>query len=487
MIASGRRGAAPAGIAGAGLVAAFVAASVGCAPRVRYVPPSTQAAPAFKENAGWKPAEPADAVLRGNWWELFGDAQLNALESQVGITNQTLKAAAARFAQARAAVGGARAALYPQAGAAPSAARIRQSGNRAVSSFHDSYADFLAPATVSYEPDFWGRLHGTLEANRALAQATAADVETASLSVHAELALDYFTLRGLDREKELLESAVTAYERALELTRNRFTGGLASQADVALAETQLETTRAQSVDVGVARAALEHAIAVLIGQAPAAFALAAAPLASEPPAIPAGLPSQLLERRPDVAAAERRLAAANADVGVATSAYYPILELTGSAGVESSSLANLVSSVSTFWSAAPQLFVTVFDAGRRRAAAAQARAAYDENLAAYQESVLDVFREVEDQLAALRILDEEATIQRRAVDAAERSLQQATNRYRGGLASYLEVTFAQSVALANERTAVDILTRRMTASVLLIKGLGGGWNVASLPRTVTPN
>jgi NodT family efflux transporter outer membrane factor (OMF) lipoprotein len=453
-----------------------------CAPKVKYVPPAAQAAPGFKENAGWKPVEPADATLRGDWWELYGDPQLSALESQIAISNQTLRAAAARFAEARATVSGARAALYPQVGAAPSAGRFQQSGDRAVSSFHDSYGDFLVPASVSYEPDFWGRLHGALDANRALAQASAADLETASLSVHAELAVDYFALRGLDRERELLESAVAAYERALELTRNRFSGGLASLADVALAETQLETTRAQSVDLGVARAALEHAIAVLAGQPPSTFAVTVAPLASEPPAVPAGLPSQLLERRPDIAAAERRVAAASAEVGVATSAYYPILELTGAAGVESSSLTNLVSSVSTFWSAAPQLLVTVFDAGRRRAAAAQARAAYDENIASYQETVLVVFREVEDQLAALRILEEEAAIQQRAVDAAERSLQQATNRYRGGLASYLEVTFAQSVALANERTAVDLLTRRMTASVLLIKGLGGGWDVRSLPR-----
>jgi NodT family efflux transporter outer membrane factor (OMF) lipoprotein len=457
------------------------AALSACAPKIKYTPPAVQAAPAFKENAGWKQAEPADAALRGAWWELFGDPQLTTLESQIAISNQTLSAAAARFAEARAAVSGARSALYPQVGLNPSIGRFQQSGNRAVSNFHDSYADFLIPATVSYEPDFWGRLRGTIEANRAQAQATAADLETASLSVHAELATDYFALRGLDRERELLDSAVSAYERALELTRNRFSGGLASQADVALAETQLETTRAQSVDVGVARAALEHAIAVLTGQSPSTFTLAAAPLASEPPAVPAGLPSQLLERRPDIAAAERRVAAANAEVGVATSAYYPILELTGAAGVESGSLSRLVSGVSTFWSAAPQLFVTVFDAGRRRAQAAQARAAYDENVATYQETVLGVFREVEDQLAALRILDEEATIQQRAVDAAERSLQQATNRYRGGLANYLEVTFAQSVALANERTAVDLLTRRMTASVLLIKGLGGGWNVRSLP------
>jgi NodT family efflux transporter outer membrane factor (OMF) lipoprotein len=456
----------------------------GCAPRTKYVPPVALAAPAYKENANWKPVAPADALSRGNWWELYGDAQLNALEASVAVSNQTLKAAAARFAEARAAVTGARAALYPEVSTAPAAGAFQQSGNRAVSTFHGTYGDFLVPVSVSYEPDFWGRLRGTLAASRATAQATAADLETASLSIHADLAVDYFMLRGLDREAELLNGAVDAYERALELTRNRFEGGLASQADVALAETQLETTRAEAVDLGVARSAFEHAIAVLTGRTPSAFSLATAPLAEEPPAIPAGLPSDLLERRPDVAAAERRVAAANAQLGVAASAYYPILELTGTAGVESASLANLVSSVSTFWNAAPQLLVTVFDAGRRRAVTAQARAVYEENIATFQQSVLVAFEDVEDELAALRTLEQEAAVQQRAVDASERSLQQATLRYRGGLASYLEVTVAQSVALANERTAVDILTRRMTASVLLIKALGGGWNASTLLRAL---
>jgi NodT family efflux transporter outer membrane factor (OMF) lipoprotein len=468
------------------IASGFVIASA-CAPKTPYVAPEAPAPPAFKENANWKTGEPADAALRGTWWDIFNDEPLNALEARIGVSNQTLKQAEARFAEARAAVGGARAALYPQAAVGAAIARAEQSGNRAVPSVHQSYADFLLPGSVAYEADVWGRIRGSITASRTLAQATAADLETINLSVHAELAVDYFSLRGLDRERELLESAVEAYERALELTQNRFTGGLASQADVALAETQLETTRAEAADLDVARAAFEHAIAVLVGDPPGSFALAPAPQTDAPPSIPVGLPSELLERRPDVAAAERRLASANAEVGVARAAFYPIFSLTGTGGFESTSLSSWITGLSSFWSVGPAALVTVLDGGRRRAAVAQARAAYDEASAGYQEAVLVAFREVEDQLAALRVLSEEATIEQRAVDAAERSLQQATLRYRGGLASYLEVTFAQSVALQNERTAVGLLTRRMTASVLLIKGLGGGWNVSLLPRAVDPH
>jgi NodT family efflux transporter outer membrane factor (OMF) lipoprotein len=469
------------------LLASGLLAASACAPKTPYVVPEAPAPPAFKENANWKTGEPADAVLRGTWWDIFSDETLNALQARIDVSNKTLKQAEARFAEARAAVGGARAALYPQAVAAPAIARAEQSGNRAVPSVHQSYADFLLPGGVAYEPDVWGRIRGSISASRTLAQATAADLETINLSVHAELALDYFSLRGLDRDRELLDSAVEAYQRALELTQNRFTGGLASQADVALAETQLETTRAQAADLGVARAAFEHAIAVLVGDPAGSFALAPAPQTDAPPSIPVGLPSELLERRPDVAAAERRLASANAEVGVARAAFYPIFSLTGAGGFESTSLSSWITGLSSFWSVGPAALVTVLDGGRRRAAVVQARAAYDEASAAYQESVLVAFREVEDQLAALRVLSEEAAIQQRAVEAAERSLQQATLRYRGGLASYLEVTFAQSVALQNERTALGLLTRRMTASVLLIKGLGGGWNVSSLPRAVDPH
>jgi NodT family efflux transporter outer membrane factor (OMF) lipoprotein len=461
------------------IVLVLLAASA-CAPKTKYVTPAVDVAPAFRENADWKTAQPADDTIRGKWWELYGDAELNALQQQIEVSNQTLRAAAAQYAQARALVRGARANLFPTVDVVPSAVRAESSGNRPASTFHQATNDFILPVEVSYEADVWGRIRGAVNASRASAQASAADLETARLSISAELAVDYFTLRGIDRDRELLDAAVESFEKALELTQNRFRGGIASQADVAQAETVLETTRAQAVDVAVGRAAIEHAIAVLVGKPASALSIAVAPMPGGPPAIPAGLPSELLERRPDIAAAERRVAAASAQLGVATAAFYPRLLLSGAAGFESSPLGSLLTGTSSFWTIGPTLVVNVFDAGRRRAASDQARAVQDQAAAVYRQTVLVAFREVEDQLAALRILEEEAAIQRRAVDAAERSLMQATNRYRGGLASYLEVTSAQSTALVNQRTAVGILTRRMTASVLLLKGLGGGWDASSL-------
>jgi NodT family efflux transporter outer membrane factor (OMF) lipoprotein len=458
-----------------------VVALSACAPKREYVAPAVDVAPAFRENADWKIAQPADAALRGDWWTLFDDPELNALEQQIDVSSQTLRAAAAQFAQARALVRGTRAGLFPQVDVVPSASRAELSGNRPNSAVHVAANDFIVPVDVSYEADVWGRIRGAVDATRASAQASAADLESVRLSLHAELAVDYFTLRGIDRDRQLLDAAVESFEKALELTRNRFQGGIASQADVAQAETVLETTRAQAVDVGIARAALEHAMAALVGRAASTFSIAVAPLNALPPSVPAGLPSELLERRPDIAAAERRVAAAYAQVGVANAAFYPRLVLSGAAGFESSPLGKLLTGASSFWTIGPALAVNVFDAGRRRAVSDQARAAQDQADAIFRQSVLLAFREVEDQLAALRILDDEAAVQQRAVEAAERSLMQATNRYRGGIASYLEVTFAQNAALANQRTAAGILTRRMNASVLLMKGVGGGWQVASLP------
>ncbi len=464
-------------------VAGFLLVTLsGCAPKTAYLTPTVDVAPAFRENADWKPPQPADDVLRGTWWELFDDPDLNALEPQIDVSSQTLKAAAAQLAQARALVRGSRAALYPTVDLAPSAVRSQPSGNRSASTFHQAANDFLVPVDVTYEADVWGRIRGAISASRAAAQASAADLETARLSLHAELAFDYFTLRGIDRDRQLLDAAVESFQKALELTQNRFQGGIASQADVAQAETVLETTRAQAVDVAVARAALEHAIAVLVGRPASAFQIAVKPMKDAPPSVPTGLPSELLERRPDIAAAERRVAAANAQLGVATAAFYPRLLLSGAAGFESSPLGSLLTGTSSFWTIGPTLLVNVFDAGRRRAVSDQARAEQEQATAVYRQAVLIAFREVEDQLAALRILDEEAAIQRRAVDAAERSLVQATNRYRGGLTGYLEVTSAQNAALLNQLTAAGILTRRMSASVLLMKGLGGGWRAS----TITP-
>ena len=464
----------------AGIAIALLSLSA-CAPKTAYVMPTVDIAPAFRENADWKPAQPADAALRGNWWEAFGDVDLNALEQRIDVSNQTLKAADAQFAQARALVRTTRAGLFPTVDVVPTVGRAQASGNRPASTFHQAGNDFILPVDVSYEADVWGRIHSAVSASRAAAQASAADLETARLSLHAELAVDYFTLRGINRDRQLLGAAVEAFEKALELTQNRFRGGIASQADVALAETVLETTRAQAADVNVGRAALEHAIAVLVGTPASELSIPVAPLNALPPAVPVGLPSELLERRPDIAAAERRVAAANAQLGVATAAFYPRLLLSGAAGFESSPLGSLLTGTSSFWSIGSALLVNVFDAGRRQAVSDQARAVQDQATATYRQTVLIAFREVEDQLATLRVLDEEAVIQQRAVDAAMRSLTLATNRYRGGLASYLEVTFAQNAALSNQRGAVAILARRMNASVLLMKGLGGGWDVTSLP------
>jgi NodT family efflux transporter outer membrane factor (OMF) lipoprotein len=463
-------------------VAAVAALTAGgCAHRAAYVPPAISAPAAYKENANWKPAQAGDTAVRGDWWEMFGDPQLNALEAQVDIRNDTLKVFEARFTEARALVRASESARYPQVSGGAEVTGVKPSGNRAISSFHDSYADLALPVSASYEADVWGRIRSSIAASRASAQASAADVETARLSIHAELAADYVTLHGLDRDEELLSSAVEAYTRALELTQNRFTGGLASRADVAQAETQLETTRAQAVDAELDRALVEHAIAVLVGQPASTFSIPVSSLTTGPPDVPVGIPSGLLERRPDIAAAERRVAAANAQVGVAAAANYPLLTLSGGAGFESSAIGSLLTGVSSFWAIGPALVQNIFDAGKRHALADQARASYEEAAAFYQSAVLSAFREVEDQLATLRLLEREGAIQDRAVDASERSLMQATNRYQGGVTTYLEVVTAQTAALTNERVAARILARRMSASVLLLKVVGGGWNRQSLP------
>jgi NodT family efflux transporter outer membrane factor (OMF) lipoprotein len=467
-------------------IAVALLTAAGCASKAQYAPPPPAAVPAFKEIENWKAPLPRDADVRGPWWDLFADPALAALQPRVDVSNQTLKTAEAQFAQARAALSGARANLSPRVVSTPAVTAASLSANRATTSFHDTFADIVLPIDVSYEADVWGRLRGIVAVNRTAAQATAADLETARLSLHAELAIDYFALRGLDREQQILASAVDTFAQALELTQNRFRGGLSSAADVAQAETQLETTRVQAVDVGVERAALEHAIALLVGEPASTFRLPASPLLAAPPDVPIGVPSELLERRSDIAAAERRLASAFAQVGVTEAAFYPVLTLSGSAGFESSSFGSLLTTASSFWTAGPAALINVLDFGRRRAATAQARAGYDVATAEYRQTVLAAFREVEDQLAALRVLEEEAAIQDRAVAAAQRSLTLANNRYRGGVASYLEVITAQSFALTNERAAVNLLTRRMTATVLLLKGLGGDWRAASLPLLASP-
>jgi len=469
-------------IGGLGAAGLLIGAA-GCATGPRYEAPAISAPPIYKESADWKPAQPVDDVFRGKWWESFRDDELNALEDQVEVSNQSLKSAEAQFREARAALRSARAAYAPQLTLVPGTSLIDQSANRPLHNPAAStrYNDYILPADVSYEADVWGRIRHTVDASHAGMQASAADLESANLSVHAELALDYFSLRAVDAEKQLLDETVSAFQRAVELTQTRFKGGVAAAVDVAQAETQLETTRAQAVDDEVRRAELEHAIALLVGQPASSFSLAAAPL-GRPPQTPPGLPSDLLERRPDVAAAERRVAAANAQIGVRTSAFYPLLTLGGGGGVESAHLGDWLRAASGFWTAAPAAAVTIFDGGRRRALSDQAKAAYDAAVAGYQETVLTAFREVEDNLSTLRVLENEAQIQDAAVAAAERSLAYSTTRYRGGVSTYLEVITAQSAALFNQRAALGLQERRLTASVLLIKALGGGWTRSSLPQ-----
>ncbi len=485
MSVSGSHGGGKLGTAFLGPLVLLLAA---CAVGPRYSRPPVTVPPAYKETPeNWKLAQPADQALRGKWWEIFGDSQLSALEEKIDVSNQTLKAAEARFEQARALVRLARADYYPTLTAGASVSRNRLSKNRPLLGATTNYTDLVLPADVSYEPDVWGRVRRTVEGARASAQASAADLESVNLSLHAELAADYFTARALDAEEQLLNSTVAAYQKALELTENRYDGGIASQVDVAQAQTQLESTRSQAIDLGVQRAQVEHAIAALIGEPASTFSLRAVALKATPPAIPPGLPSDLLERRPDIAAAERQVAAANAQIGVARAAYFPAVMLSATGGFEGSTISNWLTGPSGFAAVGLAAVETVFDAGRRRAISEQARAAYDESVADYQQSVLISFQEVEDSLAALRLLETEAKTQDAAVAAAEHSLTLSNNRYRGGVANYLEVTTAQSAALLDERAAVEISGRRMVNTVLLIKALGGGWNRSNLPSLQSPS
>jgi NodT family efflux transporter outer membrane factor (OMF) lipoprotein len=406
---------------------------------------------------------------------------LNALQEQVDISNQTLAVAEAQLRGARAAIGVARAARYPTAIASASVTGERLSLNRpgVTNPSSEIRADYLLPLDLSYEIDVWGRIRRSVEASTALAQASAADLETVRLSIHAELAINYFTLHGLDAQRQLLDFTITAFEKALELTTNRYNQGVASQVEVLQARTQLEIARTQAIDIGVQRAQFEHAIAILLGKPPAEFSIPPSPITAIPPVIPIGLPSELLERRPDIAAAERLMAAANAQIGIAQTAFYPTITLSAAVGLESASLSNLFSLPSVLWSLGASLVEIVFDGGRRQAVIEQARASYDATVASYRQTVLTAFQNVEDNLSALRILEAEAQQQAKAVEAAEAVLLLSLNRYKGGVTTYLEVIIAQSAALPAERTAIDLLTRRMTATVLLIKALGGLWETSS--------
>jgi len=462
----------------------------GCMVGPKYVKPSAAMAPSFKEapTDGWKTAHPDDQVSRGNWWEMYGDPQLNVLEDQVDPSNQTLKIAEANFRQARTAIRFNRAAEAPTVGTSPSISAVRDSANEPyfpANLANGGEGNFTLPVDLSWEIDLWGRVRRSVTAAKEETQASAADMAAVQLSLHAELAIDYFELRSADAEKKLLDDTVKAYSQALQLTENRFEGGAAPKSDVAQARTQLEDARVLDSDIIVQRAQYEHAIAVLIGKPPAAFSLQPIPIdlnLSGLPTIPSVLPSELLERRPDIAATERRMAAANEEIGIAQAAYYPTLSLSAIAGFQGTSALNWLNWPSRFWAVGPSMSETLFDAGRRRATKESAIAGYDATVANYRQTTLTAFQQVEDNLAVLRILDTESQQQRNATSAAEETLHLFQNRYEGGVDTYLQVVTSETTALSNERNDIDIRRRQLDATVLLMKALGGDWNTAKLPK-----
>ena len=449
-----------------------------CSLAPKYERPKVDAPAAYKEAGDWKVAQPRDDQKRGKWWEIFSDAGLNSLVAQIDISNQNVRLAEANLRQAHSLVQQARSSLFPSVTGGASFTRAQTAGTAArAGALSNAYA---LSANASWEVDIWGRVRNTVDANVAGAQASAADLETVRLLAQSELALNYFQLRVLDQQRQLLDDTVAAFQKSLDLTRNRYAAGVAGKVDVVQAETLLKSTQAQAIDVGVQRAQLEHAIAILIGKPPADFALAATPLTVAVPAVPLSVPSELLERRPDIAAAERRVAAANARIGVAKAAFFPALTLSGLGGFQNSSFADWLTVPSRFWAVGPAIAQSIFDAGLRRALTDQAIAVYDGNVAAYRETVLGGFQEVEDNLAALRILEGEEKVQEDATIAARQSVELTVNQYKAGTVSYLNVAIVQSSWLNNERTLVGIRGRRLTAAVTLVKALGGGWNAAQL-------
>jgi len=484
-----------------GLVLGMLAFFSGCAVGPDYVKPAAEVPASFKEIEGWKVAQPKDHLIRGAWWETFNDVDLNGLEEEANSSNQSIAVAEAQLRQARALVRIAQAGYFPTVTIGASYTRsFNSSGGggsaRGSSSTVSSsgvggsggpVSDYVLLGAVSWEPDLWGRIRRTVESSRASAQASAADLEATRLLIQAELAQDYFQLRTLDAQKQFLDTTVTAFQKFLDLTKNRYARGVAPRADVLQAETQLKTTQAQAIDIGVLRAQLEHAIASLVGKPASVFSIPATPMALVPPEIPAGVPSELLERRPDIAGAERRMAAANAQVGVAVAAYYPAVTLSASGGFAGSGLSDWLKWPNRFWSVGASVSEIVFEGGLRHAQTAQARAAYDATVASYREAVLTGFQEVEDNLAALRILQEEARVQDEAVKAAQQTVTVTTHQYKAGTVNYLNVIVAQAAALNNEITSLNILGRRMAASVLLVKALGGGWNTSTPGLKSTPD
>ena len=461
-----------------------VLALAGCAVGPDYRKPDAPMPTTYKELEGWHAAQPRDELPRGSWWEVFGDPELDGLMKRVDISNQNIRAAEARVRQARAVADQARASLFPTVTAnasvtrskAPSLANQPNFATGAVNNYN------VGLSVPSWEVDLWGRIRRTVESDVASWQASAADLEAARLAARATLAQDYFALRVADTTKRLLEETVRAYQRSLELTQNRYAAGVVARVDVVQAEVQLKSAQAQLIDVGVNRAQLEHAIAMLVGEPPANFALAPADLVLKVPPVPVALASELLERRPDIAAAERAAAAANAQIGVAKAAYFPTLNLSASTGFRAQTLANLLSAPSRFWSLGAAAAEGLFDAGARRAASEQALAAYDAQVATHRQTVLAAFQDVEDNLAALRILEQEAVLQDEVAQSALHALELTINQYKAGVVSYLNVITAQTTAYNSQSAAMNVLGRRLTASVGLVRALGGGWSAEELPK-----
>ncbi|MBW4038969.1 MAG: efflux transporter outer membrane subunit [Acidobacteria bacterium] len=474
------------------LLVLCTAITTGCMVGPKYKVPLAPTAPAFKEtsatshDANWQPANPDDAIPRGSWWTLFNDPGLNTLEPQVATANQTLKIADANLEAARANVRIQNSNRYPTIGISPFLGGERFSSNQPYfpsSAGNNGESDIVLPLQVNYEVDLWGAIRRDIAQSREESQATAAERQNALLSLQAELAIDYFELRAADAEQVLYNTTVAQYAEAVRITYNRFHGGIAIKADLTQAQTQYQDAKVQAADIAVGRAQYEHAIAILIGKPPESFSIPPAPLvlATQPPTIPTGLPSQLLERRPDIAAAERRIDAANEQIGIARAAYFPTLNLGAAAGYQSTAFNTLFNKSSFIYTLGPTIGETFYDGGRRRGLSEQARAQYDSAAATYRQTILTAYRQVEDNLVALRVLADEQEQQRQATASAQESERIFNNRYVGGVDTYLQVITAQTTALNNERNDIEILRRRMDASVLLIKVLGGGWNRSQLP------